>query len=169
MKTKFQIEEVWKYRMGSFSIPLTKGLPYDIFMRQIIFELTERGQLDQLQKKWKDSQPDCSILHRSGNALGWQKIMTVFVIIIMGILMAFVTLVIEKMYHHNYQGNFHSNSTKCLSVKEINKIKLQGTLKKIDCSLNNDRIIGCSTMKSLYQEMETYDFILKDAKGEDFS
>ena len=133
--------------MGSFSIPLTKGLPYDIFMRQIIFELTERGQLDQLQKKWKDSQPDCSILHRSGNALGWQKIMTVFIIIIIGILMAFVTLVIEKMYHHNYQGIFHSNSTKCLSVKEINKI---------DSSLNNDILIQCTMMESLYQEIENY-------------
>ena len=45
--------------MGSFSIPLTKGLPYDIFMRQIIFELTERGQLHHLQKKWEISKQVC--------------------------------------------------------------------------------------------------------------
>ena len=164
MKTKFQIEEVWKYRMGSFSIPLTKGLPYDIFMRQIIFELTERGQLDQLQKKWEDSQPDCSILHRSGNALGWQKIMTVFVIIIMGILMAFVTLVIEKMYHRNYQGIFHSNSTKCLSVKKINKIRLQAILREINSSLNNDILIRFTMMESLYQAIENYNSTMNEGE-----
>ena len=164
MKTKFQIEEVWKYRMGSFSIPLTKGLPYDIFMKQIIFELMEGGQLNQLQKKWEDSQPDCGVLHRSGNALGWQKIMTVFVIIIMGILMAFVTLVIEKIYHHNYQGIFHSNSTKCLSVKEINKIKLQETLKEINSNLNNDILIRCTMMESLYQAIENYNSTMSEGE-----
>ena len=77
----------------------------------------------------------------------------------MGISMAFVTLVIEKMYHRNYQGIFHSNSTKCLSVKEINKIKLQATLKEIDSSLNNDILIQCTMMESLYQEIENYNSI----------
>ena len=81
--------------------------------------------------------------------------------------MALVILVIEKMYHHIYQGNF--NSTKCLSVKEINKTKLQGTLKKINSRLDNDRTIGYSTIKSLYQEMGTYDFILKDVKEDRLS
>ena len=154
--------------MGYYSIPMTKGLPYEIFMRQIIVELTQRDQLHQLQKKWESPKPNCGPSHRSGNPLSWQKLLSVFIIAIIGTSMALVILIIEKMYHHKYQKNINSDCTKCLSVKEINKIKLQGTLKKIDCSLNNDRIIGCSTMKSLYQEMEKYDFILKDSKLEDF-
>ena len=149
--------------MGYLSIPMTKGLPYEIFMRQIIVGITQRGQLDQLQKKWEIPKPNCHPSYRSGNPLCWKKLFSVFIIIIMGISMALVTLIIEKMYYHNYQENINLDTTKCLSVKEINKIKLQDTLKKIDSSLNNDRTIGCSAMKSLYQEMEMYDFILKDA------
>ena len=80
--------------MGSYSIPLTKGLPYDIFMRQIIFEITERGQLYQLQKKSEISKPDCGELYRSKNPLSWRKIMTVFVIVIIGISMALIILII---------------------------------------------------------------------------
>ena len=104
--------------MGSYSIPLTKGLPYDIFMRQIIFEITERGQLYHLQKKWQISKPDCGLLYRSGSPLSWQKVISVFVIIIMGISIALVLLIIEKMYHYICHAN--DISTKCLTaVKEV--------------------------------------------------
>ena len=149
--------------MGSYSIPLTKGLPYDIFMRQIIFEITERGQLYQLQKKWEISKPDCGELYRSKNPLSWRKVMTVYVIVIIGISMGLVILIIEKMYHHNHHGN-NFDSPKCLSTKEINKIKLKLTLEKINSRLNDDRLIGCTMMKSFYQDMEKYNSLLNDAK-----
>ena len=71
--------------MGYYSIPMTKGLPYEIFMRQIIVELTQRDQLHQLQKKWEISKPDCGELYRSKNPLSCRKVMTVYVIVIIGI------------------------------------------------------------------------------------
>ena len=146
--------------MGSYSIPLTKGLPYDIFMRQIIFEITERGQLYQLQKKSEISKPDCGELYRSKNPLSWRKIMTVFVIVIIGISMALIILIIEKKYHHNHHGNFKFDSPKCLSNRAINKIKLQSTLKKINSSLNDDTLIERKMMKAFYQEVEKYNSLL---------
>ena len=93
----FQIEEVWKYKMGIFSIPMTQGLPYEIFMRQLVFEMTERGQLNQVLKKWEEAKPDCGAILRSGSPLSWQKLITVFVIVKMGIILSLATLFIEKM------------------------------------------------------------------------
>ena len=64
------------------------------------------------------------------------------------------------------QGIFHSNSTKCHSVKEINKIKLQETLKEINSSLNNDILIRCTMIESLYQAIENYNSVMNE--GEEY-
>ena len=151
----FQIEEVWKYKMGIFSIPKTQGLPYEIFMRQLVFEMTERGQLNQVLKKWEDTKPDCGAILRSGNPLSWQKLITVFVIVKMGIIISLATLFIEKMYH----TFLHKN---CLTVQKDNMIKLQHVLMRIECNLKNDNNVKLSTIETLVQEMKHYDSLLND-------
>ena len=139
----FQIEEVWKYKMGVFSIPMTKGLPFEIFMRQLIFEMIEHGQLNQVLKKWESVQHDCGAILRSGNPLSWQKLITVFVIVKMGILLALATLFIEKMYY----TYLSKNSSHCFSVQEANMIKLQHFIRRIECNLKNGNMIELSTIE----------------------
>ena len=109
--------------MGSLSIPMTKGLPYEIFMKQIIFEITERGHLHQLHQKWELPRPDCGELHRSGNSLSWQKLISVFIIVIIGISTALVILFIENLTHSYLTNNV--NSKKSIRVKETIKIEVQ--------------------------------------------
>lgn len=48
----------------------SKGLPYEIFWKQILNEMRENGQLYQIQKKWKITKPDCTPLHGKGSPLG---------------------------------------------------------------------------------------------------
>ena len=156
----FQIEEVWKYKMGVFSIPMTKGLPFEIFMRQLIFEMTERGQLNQVLKKWEKAKPDCGTILRSGNPLSWQKLITVFMIVKMGILIALAILFIEKMYHTFLYKNLPHH----LAIQEANMIKLQHVLMRIECNLKNDNNVKLSTIETLVQEMKHYDSLLNDNK-----
>ena len=109
--------------MGTFSIPMTRGLPYEIFMKQIIFEITERGHLYQLRQKWKLPLQDCGELHRSGNPLSGQKLISVFIIVIIGISIALVILFIENLTHSYLTNNV--NSKKSIRVKETIKIEVQ--------------------------------------------
>ena len=109
--------------MGSLSIPMTKGLPYEIFMKQIIFEITERGHLYQLHQKWELPRHDCGDLHISGNPLSWQKLISVFIIVIIGISTALVILFIENLTHSYLTNNV--NSKKSIRVKETIKIEVQ--------------------------------------------
>ena len=153
----FQIEEVWKYKMGIFSIPMTQGLPYEIFMRQLVFEMTERGQLNQVLKKWEDTKPDCGAILRSGNPLSWQKLITVFVIVKMGIIISLAILFIEKM-HHTF---LHKN---CLTVQKASMIKLEHVLMRIEYNLKNDNNIKLSAIETLVKEMKHYDSLLNATK-----
>ena len=144
---------------------MTRGLPYEIFMRQIIFELEVSGQLNQLRKKWEIPKPNCGALYRTGNSLSWQKLFSISIIVVMGISIAFAILFIEKIYHYICQQNI--NPTNCL-IKDVNRIKLQHLLTKIDSNLKNDITIKYSTMRALYQEMENYNSLLDDAKRQVF-
>ena len=48
----------------------TKGLPYEIFWKQILNEMRENGQLYQIKKKWEITKPNCRPLYRKGSPLG---------------------------------------------------------------------------------------------------
>ena len=145
---------------------MTKGLPYEIFMKQIIFEITERGHLHQLHQKWELPRPDCGKLQRSGNPLSWQKLISVFIIVIIGIFTAFVLLFIEKLIHYLAQNSV-VNSKKCPnnSVKEANKIKLQNFFNNIMTNVNTDHIIQYSTMRALHRELQNYNTLLNESKN----
>ena len=83
---------VWETKMGLIGLPITKGLPYGIFMNQIIFEITENGQLNRLIKKWTLPKPDCRPIHKEGKPLGLEKMNSLFLFSIFGILIAIITI-----------------------------------------------------------------------------
>ena len=104
--------------MRLIAIPITKGLPYGIFMKQIIFEIIENGQLDKLRKKWTVPKPDCRPLHKEGKPLSLEKMISLFIISMIGIFIAIIILIIEKIFHA-YKFRNH------VSIKEKNNMKLQ--------------------------------------------
>ena len=90
---------VWKTKIGLISIPITKGLPYGIFMKQIIFEIAEYGQLNKLLKKWTVPKPDCNPIHKDGEPLSLEKMISLFVISTIGIFFGIIIITIEIIFH----------------------------------------------------------------------
>ena len=136
-------------------MPITKGLPYGIFMKKIIFQMRENGQLNQLLKKWSVSEPNCNPLHKEGKPLSLEKMISLFIISIIGIFIGFIILIIEKIIHayKPIQQN---------SIKESNKMKLQKLFLKLQKTLNDDEVFLESTMKTLDYEIQNHNSLLND-------
>ena len=97
-------------------------------MKQVIYEMTEKGQLDQIIKKWAKSDLDCTPLLRQGKALSIEKLSFLFIIILFGFSLAIITLLFEKLFGHirstrNMNNRvFKSKNFKSTSLK--NKLNL---------------------------------------------
>ena len=78
-------------------MPITKGLPYGIFMKHVIFQMKEAGQLNELQKKWSVQEPNCSPLDKEGKPLGLEKMISLFILSMIGICTGLIILFIEKI------------------------------------------------------------------------
>ena len=85
--------------MGSLSIAYTKGLPYGIFMKHLIHDLIEKGQLHKIKKKWEIGTLDCSPLRNTGKPLSIKKMYTAFIFIMSGIVLALLSLFIEVTFN----------------------------------------------------------------------
>ena len=114
---------IWETKMRLIAIPITKGLPYGIFMKQIIFEITENGQLNKLLKKWTMPKPNCKPIHKEGKPLSLEKMISLFIISMIGIFIAIIILIIEKIFHAYKHRNIH------VSIKET-KQRLNRTRRK---------------------------------------
>ena len=127
LKFLIQIEEAWTRIAGTMSMIYTKGLPYGIFMRQIVNEMTEKGQLHQLSKKWELKLPDCKPLRRQGTPLSFGKLTTLFLEISLGVLLTLILLFAEKIYsfcrpvaqHHLFKKHLAKNGTMKIKLKDM--------------------------------------------------
>ena len=84
--------------MGSLSIAFTKGLPYGIFMKHLIYDLTEKGQVHKMKKKWEIEKLDCTPLRNTGKPLSMKKMSTAFIFIMSGMVLALLSLFIEVTF-----------------------------------------------------------------------
>ena len=105
----FQIDMVWETELGLIGIPITKGLPYAIFMKQIILEITDNGQLNKLLKKWTALKPDCGPIHKEGKPLNLEKMISLFIMSMIGTIISIIILIIEKIIHAHMPRNHVSN------------------------------------------------------------
>ena len=144
--------------MGSQSIPITKGLPYGIFMKQIIIEMTANGQLNRFLRKWTLPKPDCKPIYEAGTALSLEKMISLFIISMIGIFVGIITIIIENIFHA-YKPMKH------VSIKEANNMKLQRFFMKLQINLCNDEFFHQSpiTMKTLIKEIQNHNDLLIDA------
>ena len=153
LKFLIQIEEAWTRIAGTLSIIYTKDLPYGIFMRQIVNEMTEKGQLHQLTKKWELKLPNCKPLRRKGTPLSFGKLTTLFLEISLGVLLTLILLFAEKIYsfyrpadqQHCLFKKHHANNVtmkiilkdikECLQKRNINDTELMLLMEKIENKL----------------------------------
>ena len=130
-----------------------------MFMKKVITEISEKGQLNKLQQQWITPHPYCGELDENVTPLSLQKLLSLFIICIFGISIALVTLFIEKIFTY-LQVNVKNQSQESIK-KNANKIKLEKFLNEIKMTLENDCIkIQETTVIALNQEIENYNKML---------
>ena len=77
---------------------MTKGLPYNIFIKQKLKEIMERGQFNQIKKKW-ETKRNCAPLRRTVKPLSFPKVITLFSIALLGIVLALIVLFVEMIFN----------------------------------------------------------------------
>ena len=123
---------------------MTKDLPFWMFMKPIIFEITENGVLFQLQQKWALKKQNCAPLHRKGEPLSVQKLSSLFLFCLFGIILTMVTLFIEIMYGHK-----NNISTQLYPPVVTAKIILKNDLQEL-----GKRNMGNQVLHSLIQDIQ---------------
>ena len=78
----------------SFGLP--KNSPYKIFMNRILLKMDVTGQLHQLNQKWKIDEPNCQPLIRKGNPLSFEKLVSLFLILVIGVFCSLIVMIYEK-------------------------------------------------------------------------
>ena len=81
---------------GVETMILSKGSPIKMFLKHAIKTFKERGQLDLIKRKWELANQNCDKTSRS--PLGIKKLSTLFIIVLSGFSLAFITFLLEVWY-----------------------------------------------------------------------
>ena len=80
---------------------MTKNSPYKKFIDKAILKMFESGKLRNILQRWKVEEPNCSPMIREGKPLNFKKLISIFVIIGLGVLLAIIVVLLE-----NFQVNY---------------------------------------------------------------
>ena len=108
-----------------------QGSPYHKFMKQILMEMHEQGTLNRILRKWQPPEADCEPLRRSGQSMKFEKLISLFFILIFGILLAVVTFILENVYTNLITSNNVDNPPNDELI-----LKLISTLKDVNVRLD---------------------------------
>ena len=112
-------------------------------MKTVLFEITEKGQLDKILRKWQPPKPDCSPLIKTGKPMKFEKLISLFFIILIGIILALIMLLLEYFYVYIKPSiSTMSLSTPIQKDDEV-ILELKSILRECDGSLNS---IKCLTL-----------------------
>ena len=98
----FQVRVVWKKMTSSHSITLRKNSPYTPFLKRIMLNLIESGQLQKIKDEYaRKANRLCEMTiekdeNEDGTPLSYQKVFMLFVIIGAGITLSLSTLMFER-------------------------------------------------------------------------
>ena len=130
---------------------MTKDLAYGIFMKKAMNDMLENGQIYKLTKKWEVAQRSCEPLLKKGRPMGIEKTVSLFLVLVIGMIFALVTMIFE------YVGHQDEVDTKNYNVEEdeldVAKTNLECRIKEVQDNLDikalNDLADSIKTLKSL--------------------
>ena len=100
---------------------MTKSTPYKKFIDGAILKMFQSGKLNNILQRWKIEEPDCSPLITSGKPLDFTKLISIFFIIILGVLLAIIMVLFE-----NFQNNlFKKKNNDLFSEKDFVNQKIE--------------------------------------------
>ena len=128
---------------GVETMILSKGSPIKMFLKHAIKTFKERGQLDLIKRKWELANQNCDKTSRS--PLGIKKLSTLFIIVLSGFSLAFITFLLETWYEkydiHQVKITNQSKSTKDMddeiSVDEL-KVMIQSIVNTHNLVISKD-------------------------------
>ena len=115
---------------------MTKGSPYKKFIDGVILKMFESGMLNNILQRWKIEEPDCSPLITSGKPLDFTKLISIFFIIILGVLLAIIMVLFE-----NFRNNlFKKKNNDLFSEKDFVNQKIEEMVNLYDAmKMKQDR------------------------------
>ena len=136
-----------------------QGSPYHKFMKQILIEMLEQGTLARILRKWQPPEADCEPLLRTGQSMKFEKLISLFVIVIFGILLAIITFILENVYFYLMNSNNADDSTTISNNNEL-ILKLILVLKDVNVRLDANCSVDISSIKlirNVYNEINSRD------------
>ena len=126
---------------------MTKGSPYKKFIDGVILKMFESGMLNNILQRWKIEEPDCSPLITSGKPLDFTKLISIFFIIILGVLLAIIMVLFE-----NFQNNlFKKKNNDLFSEKDFVNQKIEELLRSERSIQKVTRKIGQNSSLSSWE------------------
>ena len=149
---------------GVETMILSKGSPIKMFLKHAIKTFKERGQLDLIKRKWELANQNCDKTSRS--PLGIKKLSTLFIIVLSGFSLAFITFLLEIWYEkYDIQVKItnQSKSTKDMddeiSVDEL-KMMIQSIINTHNLVISKDE--NQKRILKLRQSLESAAMVYSD-------
>ena len=124
-------------------------------MKQILIDMINQGTLDRILSKWQPPKADCEPLRRSGQSLPIEKLISLFVIVIFGLILAAITFILEIVYFEFIKSQAYgpwvlSRPTRPRPEKKLPSLdKLKSVLEIVNVRLDTN----CSVEISLIKEI----------------
>ena len=122
--------------------------------------MLEQGTLDRILRKWQPPEADCEPLRRSGQSMKFEKLISLFFIILFGILLAAITFILENVYFKLMNLDNNDNPPPISNNDEI-ILKLKSALKDVNVRLDANCSVDISLIKVisniLYNEINSKD------------
>ena len=148
------MEEIWIRSFGAESWATVQGSYYHKFMKQVLIQLKDQGALDRILRKWQPPEADCEPLRRSGQSMKFEKLISLFFIVLFGILLAAITFILENVYFELMNSDSSDNPPPISNNDEI-ILKLKSALKDVNVRLDANCSVDISLIDILYNEINS--------------
>ena len=138
---------------------MTKDLAYGIFMKKAMNDKLENGQIHKLTKKWEVAQRSCEPLLKKGRPMGIEKTISLFLLLIIGMIFALVTMMFE------YFGKKEEVSTKNYNVEnddlDVAKNNFESKIKNVQDIFANNKNLDFKALDDLEDSIKILKSLLK--------
>ena len=127
---------MWKETTGRTTFGLVKNSPYSMFFQKSLLKLNENGKLFKISKRWESMRPNCNPLVRKGNPLSLEKLISIFMILLLGIICALFVMLIEQCKYFKADSNVNR------PAKSVDFQRLKLACEEIENCLNKKKDVA---------------------------
>ena len=110
---------------------MKKNSLYTDFFNDVLEDLKETGQLEILKKRYHSTYTNCNALSKNDPALGFEKLTSLFVILMIGIILSFLTMMVELKMQFHKKNDIEDYNKEIIHFETQTRRLLEGPLKGI--------------------------------------